>query len=93
MVIAGKDRGKTGKVIRAIPREERVVVEGVNVVKRHRRPTARTRTGQIVDKAMPIHVSNVQATDPQTGKPSRIRIKRDSGTRIRISAKSGAALA
>lgn len=90
-VIAGKDRGKTGKVVLALPKENRVVVEGVNVLKKHRRSTGRTRAGQIIDKAMPIHASNVQVVDG-AGKGTRIRIKRDKGSRIRIAATTGATL-
>ena len=58
-VIAGKDKGKSGKVLKAIPRDQKVVVEGVNVVKKHQRAKKGNEKGQIVDKAMPIHVSNV----------------------------------
>lgn len=93
MVIAGKDRGKTGKITHAFPNDGYVVVEGVNIVKKHRSRTANTRAGQIVEKPMKIHVSNVQITDPQTGKPSRIRITREKGIRGRVAVKSKTALA
>lgn len=92
MVIAGKDRGKTGKITRAFPREGYVVVEGVHIVKKHRRRTANTRAGQIVEKPMRIHASNVQITDPKTGKPSRIRITREKGVRSRVAVRSGSSL-
>lgn len=75
-MIAGKDRGTSGAVTRAIPDKNMVVVEGVNVAKRHRKATQRSRSGQIVDKAMPIHVSNVMLVDPKTGKQTRISIVR-----------------
>jgi len=88
IVIAGKDRGKTGKVLRAFPREDRVIVEGVNVVKRHQRGNAQRQKGQILDKTMPVHVSNVMILDPKTGKRTRIGIKRISGKYTRIAKKS-----
>ena len=59
IIIAGKDRGKTGKVLRALPKLDRVIVEGVNIKKRHQRPTKSNQKGQIVDKTLPVHVSNV----------------------------------
>ena len=90
-VIAGKDRGKTGKVVLALPREDKVVIEGVNVLKKHRRGTGRTRGGQIVEKAMPIHISNVQIVDG-AGKGTRIRITREKGARTRVAVTTGATL-
>lgn len=71
IVIGGKDRGKSGKVLRAFPRESKVVVEGVNILKKHQRPTKNNQKGQIVDKTMPIHVSNVMIVDGK-GKRSRV---------------------
>ncbi len=70
IVISGKDRGKTGKVLRALPSEHKVVVEGVNLLKKHQRPTQNNQKGQIVEKTMPIHVSNVMLVD---GKGKRTR--------------------
>lgn len=93
MVIAGKDRGKTGKVTRALPKEDQVVVEGVNVKKRHRRPQQAGQHGQIVEKAMPVHVSNVQIVDPKNGEPTRVGVQRQAdGSRVRIAKKSGTAI-
>ena len=92
MVIAGKDRGKSGTIIRAFPKDNKVIIEGVNVVKRHARGTQNSQNGQIIEKAMPIHVSNVQITDPKTGKPTRITIKREGGVYTRVATKSGARL-
>lgn len=91
IVIAGKSRGATGTIARALPRKNLVVVEGVNMVKKHRRANASSRSGQIVEKPMPIHISNVQLVDPKTGKPTRVRIERKDGARVRI-AKSGTQL-
>jgi large subunit ribosomal protein L24 len=65
VVLAGKDKGKTGKIIKALPKKDRVVVEGVNIVKRHQRSRKGGEKGQIVDRGLPIHVSNVQKTKEQ----------------------------
>ncbi len=88
IVISGKDRGKKGKVLRALPKEDRVIVEGVNVVKRHQKATSQRQSGQIIDKTLPIHVSNVMIVDPKTGKRTRIGIKRVNGKYTRIAKKS-----
>ena len=90
MVIAGKSRGQTGTVTLALPQSDQVVLEGLNLVKRHRRPSASNRKGQIVDKPMPLHVSNVMLIDPKGGKPTRIKITRSKdGARQRVAVKSG----
>lgn len=90
MVMAGKDRGQKATITRVLPRDSMVILEGLNLVKRHRRPTARNRKGQIVDKPMPIHASNVMLLDPKSGKPTRIRIVRGKdGARQRVATKSG----
>ena len=87
-VIAGKDRGKTGKVIRALPKVDMVIVEGVNIRKKHQRPRRSNEKGQIVDKTLPLHVSNVTILDPKSGGPTRISISREKGKRVRITRKS-----
>ncbi len=93
LVIAGKNRGESGVIVRAFPKENRILLDGINVVKRHRKPTQQNRKGQIVDKAMPIHASNVQLMDPKTGKPTRIKIVRNAdGGRERVAVKSGETL-
>ncbi len=90
IVIAGKDRGQTGTIAQVIPAKSLVVIEGINLVKKHRRATQRSRKGQIIDKAMPIHISNVQLIDPKTGKGTRVRVTRGKdGVRTRVAAKSG----
>jgi len=90
MVIAGKEKGKTAKIVRVLREENRVLLDGVNLVKRHRRATRQGRKGQIVDIPQPLHVSNVMIVDPKTGKPSRIKITRGTdGVRQRIAVKSG----
>ena len=93
-VLSGKDRGKTGTVTRALPARGRVIVDGVNIAKKHQKPTRATMQGGIIDKEMPIHVSNVAIVDPKTGGPSRIGYRFDdkSGKKVRISRKSGADL-
>lgn len=91
-VIAGKDKGKTGKVLRAMPKTNQVIVEGAHVVKRHERPSHKRQHGQVVDKTLPIHVSNVQLVDPKTKKPSRVRIEKKNGEYMRIAVKSGSVI-
>jgi large subunit ribosomal protein L24 len=93
IVIAGKNKGDSGVIVRAFPKENRVLLDGINVVKRHRRPSQQSRTGQIVEKPMPIHASNVQLLDPKDGKPTRIKIVRGKeGQRERVAVKSGETL-
>jgi large subunit ribosomal protein L24 len=90
VVISGKDAGKTGKVARVLPEDDRVVVEGVNMIKRHQRPTPRNPSGGIIEREQPIHASKVMPVDPKTGKPTRVRFKTlESGKKIRIAVKSG----
>ena len=91
-VIAGKDRGKSGKVIKALPKDEAVVVEGVNIKKRHQRPSRSNQKGQIIDKTMPVHISNVQLLDPKTNKPTRIGKKLVNDKYVRVAKKSGTVL-
>ncbi len=90
IVIAGKNKGKSGTLVRVLRRDNMVLLDGINLVKKHRKPSAQNRKGQIIDKAMPIHASNVMLLDPQSGKPTRIRIVRDKdGNRGRVAVKSG----
>lgn len=93
VVIAGKNRGMTGTVATTYPKKNSLVIDGVNVVKKHRRATQATRSGQIVDKAMPIHISNVMLADPKGGKPTRVKIVRENGVRTRVAVKSGQKIA
>lgn len=89
-VIAGKDKGKEGVVLRALPERNRVVVEKVNIVKKAQRPTPQNQQGGIMSVEAPLHVSNVMLIDPATKKPTRIgyRIKED-GTKVRVAKVSG----
>ena len=93
-VLSGKDRGKTGTVTRAIPEKDRVIVDGVNIAKKHQKPTSQTNTGGIIDKEMPIPVANVAIICSSCGKPTRIghRFEPD-GTKVRICRKCGGDLA
>jgi large subunit ribosomal protein L24 len=94
-IIAGKDRGRTGRVLRVEPAKQRVYVEGANIIKRHTRPRTLRDTqraqelGGIVEKEGPIHISNVMLIDPDSGEPSRVGVKRDGGRRVRVAKKSG----
>lgn len=90
VVIAGKDKKKTGRVLMVLPKENRVVIEGVNVVKRHTKPNPQSPEGGIVEKEAPIHVSNVALADPKTGEPTRVGFKvLQDGTKVRYAKKSG----
>jgi large subunit ribosomal protein L24 len=92
VVLTGRDKGKTGSVLRALPRENKVIVQGVNVAKRHQRQTP-TAQGGIVEKELPIHVSNVAVADPKDNKPTRVGFKvNKDGTSSRIAKRSGEAL-
>jgi large subunit ribosomal protein L24 len=91
-VMRGKDRGKEGKITKIIAEDEKVVVEGVNTVTRHTRPSPRNQQGGKITKDAPIHASKVMPVDPQTGKATRVKIKTaEDGTKTRV-AKSGAAI-
>jgi large subunit ribosomal protein L24 len=92
IVIAGKAKGAKGAISRAFPARNMVLIDGVNLVKRHRKPTQQARSGQIVDMPMPIHASNVMLLDPKGGKPTRIKITRTNGKRERVAVKSGEAI-
>lgn len=90
VVIAGKERGKTSTIIRVIADKNLVVLDGLNLAKRHRRANAQNRKGQIIDKSMPIHASNVMIVDPKSGKPTRVKITRGKdGERQRVTVRSG----
>jgi large subunit ribosomal protein L24 len=94
-VIAGKDRGRTGRVKSVDPKKQKVYVEGVNIVKRHIKPRTLRDTqraqelGGIVEMEGPIHISNVMLVDPSSGEPSRVGVKRDGAKRVRVAKKSG----
>lgn len=89
VVIAGKDKGKTGKVVKVFPKTNKVIVEGVNVVTKHQKPSAINPQGGIVNKEASIHISNVMPLDPETGKGTRVRFEMRDGKKVRVAVKSG----
>jgi large subunit ribosomal protein L24 len=97
-VISGKDRGKTGRVLRVEPKKERLIVEGLNMIKRHTRPrqvgreaATASQLGGVIEREGPIHVSNVMLLDSK-GNPTRVAIQRKDGKRVRVAKSTGAAL-
>ena len=89
IVIAGKDKGKTGEITKVLVKESKVLVSGINVAKRHTKPS-QENAGGIVSKEMPIHISNVAFVDPKTSKPTRLGVKVDKdGHKVRVAKKSG----
>ena len=90
MVIAGVSKGKSGRIIRMIPKQHRAVVEGLNMVSKHQKPTASNPQGGIAQMEAPIHVSNLMLVDPKTGAPTRVGFKTtDKGQKVRFAKKSG----
>jgi large subunit ribosomal protein L24 len=90
MVVAGKERGKKGKVLRVIPEKGRVVVERINLIKKHQKPTQKVRQGGIIEREGSIHVSNVMLIDPASDKPTRVGMRALSdGKKVRVARRSG----
>ena len=87
---SGKDKGKTGKVLRAFPKEMKVLVEGVNIKKAHQKAKKSNEKGQVVDRAYPVPASSVSLIDPKTNKPTRVGMKLVGQKMVRVSKKSGA---
>ena len=92
IVIAGRDKGKTGVILKVIPETNRVVVENVNVRKKHKKPTQASPEGSIVEVYAPIDASNVMLEDPKTKKPTRVGHKEVKGKKVRFAKKSGQVL-
>jgi large subunit ribosomal protein L24 len=98
VVISGKDRGKTGKVLRCEPGKRRLFVEGLNMVKRHQRPRSikdtqkSAQAGGIIEKEGPIDISNVMLLDPESNRPTRVGIRHDDGKRVRYAKRTGEAI-
>lgn len=89
VILAGRDKGKTGEVVQVMPKEERALVRGVNLVKRHQRQTA-SQEGGIVTKEAPLHLSNLAYADPKDGKPTRVGFKvLEDGRKVRFAKRSG----
>lgn len=91
-IVSGSDKGKTGKVIKAFPDKNQILVEGINIKKKHQKSRRSNQKGQIVEKPGPISVSNAQLIDPKNNLPTRVRIDRKSGKALRISTKTGAVI-
>ena len=93
IVIAGKEKGKKGKVIAVDTAKNRVIVEGLNQVKRHTKPSQNNPQGGIITKEAPIHASNVMLVDPESGRPTRVKVVQQAdGTKVRTAVKSGKAI-
>jgi large subunit ribosomal protein L24 len=90
VVIAGKDKGKQGTIRQVITKTDRVIVDGVNIIKRHRRARSATQQSQIVEREAPIHRSNVMLIDPNTDEPTRVTFRRrEDGSWVRVGKRSG----
>ncbi|MBT8472606.1 MAG: 50S ribosomal protein L24 [Marinicaulis sp.] len=88
VILAGRDRGANGEVIKVMPKDDRVIVRGVNLVKKHQRQT-QTEQGGIISKEMPLHISNVALADPKTGKATRVGFKIENDKKVRFAKASG----
>ena len=89
VVLSGKDKGKTGEVTKAMPKDGKVVVAGVNIITRHRKPSQANPQGGLERTEAPLHVSKVAISDPKDGKPSRVRFEIRDGKKVRVAARSG----
>ena len=90
VVITGKDRGKRGEIRKVLPKFNRVVVEGLNIVKKHQRARSQGQQSQIVEREAPLHISNVMLIDPNTDEPTRVTFRaREDGTLVRVGKRSG----
>ena len=89
VILSGKDKGRTGEVTRAMPKDGKVIVSGINVHARHRKPSQLNPQGGIERKEAPLHVSNVAIADPKDGSPTRVRFEDRDGKKVRVAAKSG----
>jgi large subunit ribosomal protein L24 len=89
MLLSGKDKGKSGVVLEVRAKEQRVLVEGLNIMKRHTKPRPPNDPGGVIEKPAPIHISNVSLIDPKDNRPTRVRIEESDGKRVRVAARSG----
>lgn len=85
VVLSGVDKGKEGRILKVIPDKDRIVVEGVNVIKRHSKPSQQNQAGGIVEREAPVHVAKVAFIDPNTGKKAKLGVKEVDGKRVRVS--------
>jgi large subunit ribosomal protein L24 len=89
VVLSGKDKGRTGTVSQVMPKDGKVVVEGINVITRHNKPTQQNPQGGIERKPAPMDISKVAVADPKDGKPTRVRFEEKDGKKVRVAVKSG----
>lgn len=89
VILSGKDKGKHGEVTKSLPKEGKVIVSGVNIITRHRKPTQANPQGGLEKSEAPMHVSKVALEDPKTGKPTRVRFEVRDGNKVRVAARSG----
>ena len=88
VVLSGKDKGRTGEVLRVMPKEDKAIVRGINIVVRHQRQT-QAQEGGLIRKEAPIHLSNIAVADPKDGKPTRIGFRVDGDKKVRVAKRSG----
>ncbi|MCX2696968.1 MULTISPECIES: 50S ribosomal protein L24 [Brucella/Ochrobactrum group] len=91
VVLSGKDKGRKGEVLQVMPKDDKAVVRGINVVKRHQRQT-QTQEAGIISKEAPIHLSNLAVADPKDGKPTRVGFRIEDGKKVRVAKRSGAVI-
>ena len=91
VVLTGKDKGRTGEVVQVMPKEDRAVVKGINMVKRHQRQT-QTQEAGIINKEASIHLSNIAIADPKDGKPTRVGFKIEGDKKVRVAKRSGVSI-
>ena len=91
VILTGKDKGRSGEVLKVMPKEDRAVVRGINVVKRHQRQSASQEAG-IITKEASIHLSNIAIADPKDGKPTRVGFKVEGDKKVRVAKRSGATI-
>jgi large subunit ribosomal protein L24 len=89
VVLSGKDKGKTGEVTKSLPKEGKLIVSGVNIITRHKKPTQANPQGGLERAEAPLHASKVALKDPNTGKPTRVRFETKDGKKVRVAVKSG----
>ena len=89
VILSGKDKGRTGTVQTVMPKDGKVVVDGINVIARHRKPSQQNPQGGIDRKPAPLHISKVALADPKDGKPTRVRFETKDGKKVRVAVKSG----
>jgi large subunit ribosomal protein L24 len=89
VILSGKDKGKTGEVTKSMPKDGKVVVAGVNIAVRHRKPTQLNPQGGLERREAPLHVSKVAIADPKSGKATRVRFEERDGKKVRVAVKSG----